>query len=214
MPFYCCIYVTNSGTDDENRRCQRKFATDDERRYGDGRAFKPPMKSLYLLRHAKSAWNEPALTDHDRPLAPRGLAAAAMMGYHLRDRALPKPDLVLCSTARRAVDTLGICLGAWGIPLRTKKLKSLYLCGADGLLRRIQATPDSANTVMLVAHNPDMHDMAMHLANSGSASKLDALREKFPTGCFARFSFGVESWKDVSADSGALLTFLQPRDLD
>jgi phosphohistidine phosphatase len=137
-----------------------------------------------------------------------------MMGHHLRERTLPKPDLALCSTARRAVDTLGICLGAWGIPLRTNKLKSLYLCGADGLLRRIQATPDSVNTVMLVAHNPDMHDIAVRLANSGRASKLDALRKKFPTGCFTRFSFDVESWKNVSADSGTLLTFLQPQDLD
>src|SRR5262245_41814146 len=112
------------------------------------------MKRLYLLRHAKSSWKDVSLSDHDRPLAGRGRRASKAMARHLRDRGI-EPDLVLCSTARRARETLdriAPALGTTAIEIEP----GLYGASAHGLLERLHGVQDEIESVMLIGHNPGM----------------------------------------------------------
>lgn len=175
------------------------------------------MKTLHLLRHGKSSWDDAALDDHDRPLAPRGIKAAARVGRHLRVRGVA-PDLALCSTARRAVDTLEIVLDALlpGRDSRTvavERERGLYLAGAQALLARLHTVPDGVSSVLLVGHNPDLHDLAMALAVEGDESTLRALAVKFPTAACATIRFPAGRWSDLAPGSGRLEEFVIPRTL-
>ncbi|MBP2314066.1 SixA phosphatase family protein [Azospirillum soli] len=171
------------------------------------------MKTLYLLRHAKSSWDNPALDDHDRPLAPRGEKAAQKIGRHLKEHKA-HIDLVLCSTAIRAVDTGRRVLSAMGattVPVEHER--GLYLCGQHVLLERLRDAPDSAGSLMLVAHNPDLHELAQQLVGSGDDHHREALAEKFPTGACAVLLFETMHWRDLDLGAGRLADFVLPRKL-
>lgn len=170
------------------------------------------MKTLCLLRHGKSAWDDPALDDHDRPLAPRGRKAAGVIGRHLKETGL-RPDLVLCSTARRASDTLALVLESLGTDLPVERERGLYLCGSHVLLERLRDAPDTSERLMLVAHNPDLHELAMLLTADGEDADLRNLREKFPTGACAILRFGATRWRDVEPGGGRLVELALPRRL-
>ncbi|HYD69385.1 histidine phosphatase family protein [Azospirillum sp.] len=174
------------------------------------------MKTLYLLRHAKSAWDDGGVADHDRPLAPRGEHAATRIGRYLDERGV-RPELILCSTARRASDTLDLVLaeisgGEAGIPVERER--GLYLCGPRVLLARIRDVPDSVHTLMLVAHNPDLHHLATSLVIEGEPQARAHLTEKFPTGACAIIAFDAARWHDVAPGTGRLADFVRPRALD
>lgn len=170
------------------------------------------MKTLYILRHGKSSWDEPDLPDHDRPLAPRGRRAAALVGRHLKDKGV-KLDLILCSTARRAVDTLHLVLDELGGDVTVERERGLYLCGAKVLLERLRDTPDESQHLMLVAHNPDLHELATLMVGEGDEAARAAMAEKFPTGACAAVLFGVTRWRDLEPGSGRLIDYAQPRRL-
>lgn len=173
------------------------------------------MKTLYLLRHAKSAWNDPSLDDHDRPLAPRGARAATLIGRHLRGEGF-HPDVILCSTARRAVDTLALVTaqsGSAGPQVAAQYERGLYLSGEAALLDRLRRLPDGASTVLLVAHNPDLHNLAQDLAGHGEESLLRSLAAKFPTGALAVLTFAGDSWSDIGSRAGSLSRFVLPKKL-
>jgi phosphohistidine phosphatase len=146
---------------------------------------------LYLLRHAKSSWDEPGLADHDRPLARRGKRAADAMGRYMREHGI-EPEVVLCSSATRTRQTLE----RLGLP-DARIEPELY--GADAATLRA-LIPD-ASSAMLIGHNPGMQDLALSLARSGA--KLGELAEKFPTGALAT----------IELDTGELVDFVRPRDL-
>lgn len=175
------------------------------------------MKTLYLLRHAKSAWDDAGVADHDRPLSARGEHAATRVGRYLDDRGV-RPELILCSTARRAADTLDLVLAEIGrdapsaIPVERER--GLYLCGPRVLLGRIRDVPDSVHTLMLVAHNPDLHHLATSLVVEGEPQVRAHLTEKFPTGACAAIVFDVARWRDVAPGTGRLADFVRPRALD
>lgn len=168
------------------------------------------MKTLCLLRHAKSGWDNPSLPDHDRPLNERGIEAAGKVGRHLKELGI-RPDLVLCSTARRAVDTLSLVLDGMGRGVPVEHERDLYLCGERALLERIRAVPDGVGTLLLVAHNPDMHHLAQHLAGHGDPATRRAVAEKFPTGGCAILSFETDHWRGVGRGQGTLTAFVRPR---
>jgi phosphohistidine phosphatase len=173
------------------------------------------MKTLYLLRHAKSAWNDPALADHDRPLAPRGARAATLIGRELRKDGF-RADCILCSTARRAVDTLEIVTAqldgdALGMPVHQER--ELYLTGERTLLERLRRLPDKVGTVMLVGHNPDLHKLARELAGGGSKEDFGSLEAKFPTAGLAILEFPADKWSDIGPRTGKLTRFLVPKKL-
>ncbi len=175
------------------------------------------MRSLILMRHAKSDWSDEGLPDHDRPLAPRGRRAAPLIGAMLAER-LPPPELVLCSTAVRARQTLALVLaaavtrGGWPVLPSILYEPGLYLCGGEELVARVAAVAPAVQRLMLVGHNPDMHEASLGLAQSGAAETRARLAERFPTGAAALFSLPDQGW-DVTK-GGRLDAFLTPRDID
>lgn len=172
------------------------------------------MKRLYLLRHAKSDWSDPSLGDFDRPLAPRGIKAAKRMGRAVGKKNLI-PDAVLCSAARRAVETWDLLRTALPADVHTKVLRSLYLAAPSRLLQELRRRPDGMNAVMMIGHNPGLATLAERL--SGPTSKQGALRrlhEKYPTAALAVIEFDVEHWSDVGEGAGRLTRFLCPKDLN
>jgi phosphohistidine phosphatase len=168
------------------------------------------VKRLYLLRHAKSSWDNPELVDRERPLAPRGRRAAVLVAEHLRREGV-SAELVLCSSALRARETLGAILPALDGDVEIRIEGGLYAAGTGDLLERLQAVPDSIASVMLIGHNPCLQDLALSLATRGAG--LERLREKFPTGALATLAVGDESWSALSAGDATLEAYVVPREL-
>lgn len=171
------------------------------------------MPELLLLRHAKSDWKDSNLSDFDRPLAPRGRRAARRLGRYLAEEALI-PDLILCSPARRAAETLELLLTALASAPETSYLKTLYLAPPSRLLAVLRRQGPDRGRILLVAHNPGLHHLALALADrqgrAGEAGRR--LAEKFPTAGLARFQ--VESWPQLGLSGTRLTGFVRPRDLD
>lgn len=170
------------------------------------------MKTLFLLRHAKSSWGDPALDDFDRPLAPRGKRATKRLARHIAAQRY-QFDLVLCSAARRARDT-------WERIARTLKSdvpvvhsRALYLKGEDGFVTALRGLDEAVGSVVLVAHNPDIAAFAGWLCRDGDGEALSRLRTKYPTGGFAAIALDCETWAALDGGCGTLKSFVAPRDL-
>jgi pyridoxamine 5'-phosphate oxidase len=166
------------------------------------------MKRLYLLRHAKSSWDEPSLSDRDRPLAPRGRRAVADMAEHLRAASV-RPGLVLCSPARRTLETLDAIRPVLG-DARIEVDERLYAAEAEDLLDRIRAGAGEVTSIMVIAHNPGIQDLGLALAGGGEA--LPRLRGKFATGALATLTF-ESAWAELRPGAATLESFVAPRDL-
>jgi len=169
------------------------------------------MHRLFVLRHAKSSWNNSSLSDHDRPLAPRGERAAEALAAHVAAIA-PPPALVLCSTARRAQDTLGPVRGK--LPERTGVSieAELYGASAPELLDRLRQVPDDVESVMLVGHNPGLEDLVKGLGRDGDPDLIARVQRKFPTGALATLSLSGP-WKSLEWGTATLETFVVPAEL-
>jgi phosphohistidine phosphatase len=170
------------------------------------------LKRLYLLRHAKSDWNDSSLSDIERPLSPRGVAAAPKVAEVMQSEGL-LPELVICSPARRTRETwdlIGNCLDS---EPPSQIDERLYLASPGELISLIQEQPDDLGSVMLIGHNPGMEAITMGLSGSGEHPDLDRALTKFPTGALAVIDLDVERWSDISGDSGSLRRFIRPRDL-
>jgi len=171
------------------------------------------VKTLLLLRHAKSAWSAPRLDDHERPLNGRGERAAKAMADHIAGHG-PHPGLILCSTAMRTRQTLEPLLKRFPAPAPPISLEDgLYLASEQLLLARLWAVPDAVSTVLLIAHNDGIGELARTLAGSGPADALAKLREKYPTGTLATLQLPDGSWSDLGPGSAELVAFVRPRDL-
>jgi phosphohistidine phosphatase len=172
------------------------------------------VKIILLLRHAKSAWGQPGLDDHERPLNKRGEAAAEAMAEHIVHNA-PRPDLILCSTAVRTRQTLAPLIHRLVTPAPPIALeKGLYLASEPALLVRLRAVPDDVRTVLLIGHNEGIGELAEALAGTGDPTALDRLHEKYPTGTLATFEVPDGPWHALSPGAGDLLAFVRPRDLE
>lgn len=163
---------------------------------------------LHLLRHAKSSWDDDALADHDRPLAPRGIRAGKLVRRYLAAHDV-HPSLIVCSTATRARETLDLVLPALGAP-RVVMDDRVYLAWADDLLQYLRELPDEAAEVMLVGHNPGLHDLALALADEDSRPRL---AENLPTGGLVTLDLPASSWQDVEEGAAVLVSFVKPRGL-
>jgi len=167
------------------------------------------VKHLHLLRHAKSSWDEPSLADHDRPLARRGIKASGRMARHLRDQAL-EPELILCSSAARARQTLEPVVAAMGdVPVRIEA--ELYRATSADLLERMRLVPDAIDSLMLIGHNPSMQELAVGLAGEGELR--DSLALKYPTAALATLAFDGPGWSDLAPGRAELVAYVRPRDL-
>ena len=168
------------------------------------------MKRIYLLRHAKSSWKNATLADHDRPLSGRGRRAASAMCGHLQARGI-EPALVLCSSSRRTVETLArIAPSLAGA--QTSVEPALYGASAQTLLERLRRLPADLDSVLLIAHNPGLHGLALHLVEPTPAP--DTLAAKFPTGALATFDVSAEDWRALGPATAKLTAFVRPRDLE
>lgn len=173
------------------------------------------MLTLSLLRHAKSSWDDPELEDFDRPLGKRGRKAAPEMGKLLASMGL-KPDLIICSGAVRARQTLELVLDEWPSPApRVIYDNAVYMALPEKLMERLRAgtSAEPARHVMIVGHNPGLEELAMLLAGSGPADARSRLATKFPTAAAAVISFDADRWDGVTPGSGRLEHFLTPKHL-
>ena len=170
------------------------------------------MKHLiYLLRHAKSSWDEPELADRERPLAKRGRKAVALLRAHFEETGVA-PDLVLCSSAVRAVQTLEGVREGLPAATRVEIEPGLYAAGAASLLGRLRRLPEELGSVMLVGHNPGLEDLAVELAGPGEPDARASLEAKYPTGGLATLAF-EGAWRELDWKGATLEAFLVPRQL-
>ena len=171
------------------------------------------MKTLLLLRHAKSAWGQPGLDDHERPLNKRGERAAEIMAEYIVHNA-PRPGLILCSTAVRTRQTLAPLVHRLANPAPPIALeKGLYLATERELLVRLRAVPEEVRTVLLIGHNEGIGELARALAGDGEPNLLARLLEKFPTAALATLRLGEFPWQDLAPGQAELLAFVRPRDV-
>lgn len=174
------------------------------------------MKTLYLLRHAKSSWDDPAAEDHDRPLNARGLEAAAQMGRHMRSQSY-RPALVLCSTARRTRETWETVAARLDSPPPVHHVRGLYLATPDQMLELLRRTDEPAPSALIVAHSPGTEQLALLLAEPDGPRdarlRREQIAEKFPTAALAVLTLPVERWRDLAPGTARLDAFVRPRDL-
>ncbi len=172
------------------------------------------MKTLYLLRHAKSDWSISSLDDFDRPLNKRGRRAAPMIGAVLQERGW-LPDIVLCSSACRAQETWDLAAARLDRPPPLKLLKSLYLASPSRILSALSSLPDDVGSALVVGHNPGLQHLARRLADSRSNARArQALEEKYPTGALAVVALDLERWRGILEAPARLSEFVRPRDLE
>ena len=172
------------------------------------------MRQLLLLRHAKSAWDEPGLSDHARTLNARGRANAAAMRRAIQELGLV-PDVVLVSSARRTLQTLE-ALEPWEETPLIEPMDGLYLATSGQILAILHGVSETVRSVMVVGHNPGLHDLALTLAGAHAMASHSALTrqlaEGFPAGALAEFTVAAR-WGDLAQGGGRLVRFLSPRDL-
>jgi len=171
------------------------------------------MKTLLLLRHAKSSWKDPALRDFDRPLNKRGKAACRIMARYFTDEEI-RPDLVICSGAERAQATLHGILDALDPEVTLSIEGGLYHASTGTLLSRLQEVPDDVDTVMMIGHNQATEDFADALADGTMAAIEDDMRAKFPTAAMATLMAPIDSWADAALGGFRLVSFVRPRDVE
>lgn len=174
------------------------------------------MTTLYVLRHAKSSWGQPDLLDHDRPLAARGRRAGQDLARHVAERRI-RPTLVLCSTARRAHQTLDLILPGLGAPDEIRLERVLYGAGAGDLLVRLRRLSEHTGPVLLIGHNPGLQHLAVGLARDRPAehcrsAAVTELRAKFPTGALATLE-SPRPWSELSWGGAHLMSLVTPRQL-
>ena len=171
------------------------------------------MKTLTLLRHAKSGWDDPVTRDFDRPLNPKGKRAAALMGRHWRTLGLDF-DHVVASPAVRIGETIDEVVRGYGRTLAPVWDRRIYLASAVTLLDVVRDLPADAERALLVGHNPGLEDLVLMLVPDTADGMRDAVEEKYPTATIAEMTFGVADWRDASAGGARLVRFVRPRDLD
>lgn len=169
------------------------------------------MRSLLLLRHAKSDWSHPGLRDFDRPLNERGQRDARRMGHWMKAQGIV-PQWVACSTARRARQTLEAMNESLALPAAAGDFTDrLYLADLSTLLECLAQCPVVAGPVMLVGHNPGLEDLLVHLC--GPRLPLTDKGKLLTTANLAQLDL-PDDWQGLEPSSGELRKIVRPRDLD
>jgi phosphohistidine phosphatase len=168
------------------------------------------VRTVILLRHGKSSWSDPTIDDLDRPLAPRGKRASRLIAKYMRRKKI-RPALVLCSPSLRTRQTLEAIESSLGKKSAVELAPQLYAATETELLERLRALPDSVASVMLIGHNPGLHDLARALASRGS--DLPRLEEKFPTGALATLVVEGDTWAGLEPGDAELVHYVVPREL-
>ncbi len=170
-------------------------------------------RRLYVLRHAKSSWDDHAAADHERPLSERGRRAVRLIAAHIRAKGI-EPELVLCSSARRTRETLE------GLGLSSPVLVEhrLYAASSDELVERLRALSVGLGSVMLVGHNPALQMLVARLADrerpgrAPGAEGLEEIRHKLPTGALVTLET-TDEWAQLDLGSAELVDYVRPKAL-
>jgi phosphohistidine phosphatase len=157
------------------------------------------MKKIYVMRHAKAVHNS-KIDDHERPLHAQGIEECRRMA-ELLERGNIIPQRILCSTSERTRATAEL-LAYHAVPINF--LPSLYLATSDELLQEIRKLDDKVSSVMLIGHNPGLHNLCLTLADRGDYDAYLRLRDGFPTAGVAVLGFEESKWKAIAARSGVL----------
>jgi phosphohistidine phosphatase len=173
------------------------------------------LKSLTILRHAKSGWDAPVDRDFDRPINARGRRGAVLMGEYWAKSGWPL-DWIIASPAVRVTETLDHFQPAAGLAdLEPHWERRVYLASAATLLDVVREAGALGDHLMLVGHNPGLEDLAMMLVPYDTANPARmAIEEKLPTAALVRITFAIDDWHDLTENSGTLDAFTRPRDLD
>jgi phosphohistidine phosphatase len=172
-------------------------------------------RQILLLRHAKSSWDDYDLSDHDRPLSARGLRCGELLRDFFRHEHI-RPDLVLVSSARRALETLEALELPPPAPVET--LRPLYHAPPQAILEILRAAPDAARVLLLIGHNPGLQEFAMQLCAARADPRFLRMADGFPTGAFAAFEIDdsgiADSWTQLAMGRGRLTRFITPKQLE
>lgn len=172
------------------------------------------MKTLTLLRHAKSGDDGLIGRDFDRRLNAKGHRAAAAIGRYLAGEGA-RFDAVLASPAVRVAETLGAVAEGYGAAFAPRFDRRIYLASADDLLEVVQGAPAAADRLLLVGHNPGLEQLVLLLVpDRGDDGVRHRIEQKYPTASLAEVELAVDRWEDVAAGLGRLSRFIRPRDLD
>ena len=161
------------------------------------------MKTLLLLRHAKSSWKDESLEDIERPLNDRGLRATSVIGNYIRKHKIA-PDLIISSPATRARQTVDLVLKAARLKLQPRFDERIYEASAHRLLEVISQIEDATDTAMLVGHNPGFEELV---------EKLTGELERVPTCALACIELNVEKWSKARTSEGSLKWLVTPKKL-
>lgn len=159
------------------------------------------MKTLLLMRHAKSDWEDASLRDFDRPLAERGLRDAPRMARELSARG-PLPDLIISSPAVRARQTAEAVVGASGLDAPLEFDASIYEASTAELMKVVRNISDASACAMLIGHNPGFE---------GMVARLTGADERMPTAAVACVELDVDRWEDAEDGQGRLAWLLTPK---
>lgn len=167
---------------------------------------------IHLLRHAKSSWDDPGLSDLQRPLAARGRRAASALRVHLEEEGI-LPDLILCSPATRTRQTLdGISEAVEGVPVQIEE--GIYFGGEMAVLGLLRSLPGSCRSVMVIGHNPTLEGLAVDLLDPDQDHhpSVERMRRKYPTAALATFETPAD-WARLEPGQCRLRSFVRPKDL-
>ena len=160
------------------------------------------MKSLLLLRHAKSSWDDASLSDFERPLNERGRRTAPFMGELMKQRGV-SPDIIVSSPAERAKETATLVKESAGIAAEIRFDPSIYEASPDDLRKVVSALDDKYITAMLVGHNPGI-EAFIHF--------LTGHPERMPTAALAVIELEIEKWNEIAESLGRLVSVIRPKD--
>ena len=172
------------------------------------------MKTLAVLRHAKSSWDQPNVDDFDRPLNERGWKAARRIGNELKHRKL-RFDLCLASPAARVRETLDGLSETYGeLPFPVRFEQQVYLASCATLLELIRDVDDEVGALLLVGHNPGLEQLVAMLTQDDKDGLRSRVEHKVPTAAVAVIELPSDCWADVQPGSGKLVELLLPKELD
>ena len=170
------------------------------------------MRRLLLFRHAKAERSEPGMEDRSRKLIERGRKDAARIGAYMASHALV-PDRVMASPSARTQETWKFAAAAFRPGPTEAAVERLYDATANDILEVIKHAPASAHTLLIVGHNPGLHELAVMLVASGDIETREQLREKLPTSGLVIIDFAFDEWAKLHPQSGRLERFITPKSL-
>jgi len=163
------------------------------------------MKTLMLLRHAKSSWDDASLPDAERPLNERGVRDAPRIGNWMYQQKLKRPCALVCSPAVRTRQTMKLVVGAAGIGCPARLDERIYQASVAGLLDVIRDAPETCDCLMLIGHNPGIAELLEHLTNE---------QRSMPTAALAIIELEATEWHGIEGKTNRLTHFIKPRDLE